>query len=189
MPRPFRAIRCIGLVLLLAACGDPYEFRPTRETIARSFSAYALTGTPIAYPTALATIALIPVRIDPSARFDVAFDIDGSGNVVIRTVRDVLGQELSFRRVGLQEMDIPFDSLFRAPNSGYRYDSLLTVAPGAVVAIQSQRPSDCAFEISELVYSKIVVDSVRPSERIIFFSGVVDPSCGFRSFLPGIPES
>jgi hypothetical protein len=35
----------------------------------------------------------------------------------------------------------------------------------------------------------LVVDSVHANEGLIFARATVDPNCGYRSFLPGIPTN
>ena len=59
--------------------------------------------------------------------------------------------------------------------------------PIQVVAIQAQT-SQCSLELSPYNYSKLVVDSVLPAIRAIYFRIGSDPNCGFRSFLPGVPS-
>ena len=175
--------------LVLTACGDPYDFGATQETYATTFSAYALNGTPVSYPTALITSQLLPVRADAGLAYDIAFDVDDDGNAVIYTIRELVG-DLSSRRVGLQQVtNVTYEALVKAPGSGYRYDSLLTVPEGGIVVVQAQRPSDCAYTASSIIYTKFVIDSIDQTERLLFMRGVTDRSCGYRSFLPGIPES
>lgn len=175
--------------LAVAGCGDPYDIGATQPTYASTFSAYALNGTPVSHPTALITSQLLPVRADANLAYDIAFDIDAGGNAVIYTIRELVG-DLSSRRVGLQQVTTQtFEELVKAPGSGYRYDSLLTVPEGGVVVVQAQRPSDCNYAISTVIYTKFVIDSIDQTERLLFMRGVTDRSCGFRSFLPGIPES
>lgn len=191
-PRVLPAPAVIALVTL-AACGDPYEITASRETVARAFSVYALNGTPVSVPTALLTTPqapLTPVRAEAGIGFDLAFDLDAQNRPVVYTSRWVLGENAA-QLVGLRVMDVPFDSVHRAPSGGYAYDSLLTAPPGTVFVVQAQRSRDCiaGIERSEFIYSKIQVDSVRIADRLIFMHGVSDPSCGFRSFLPGLPES
>ena len=190
MFRPLRASSLlVVLALVLAGCGDPYERIASQPTYAATFSAYALSGTPVSHPTALITSQLLPVRADAQLAYDIAFDLDAQGNAVIYTIRELVG-ELSARRVGLQHVtNQTYDELVKAPGSGYRYDSLLTVPEGGVVVVQAQRPSDCAYEVSSIIYTKFVIDSIDQAERLLFMRGVTDRSCGYRSFLPGIPES
>ena len=189
MFRPLRASSLLAVFALLSGCGDPYDVGATQPTYAATFSAYALNGTPVSHPTALITSQLLPVRADAQLAYDIAFDIDANGDAVIYTIRELVG-ELSARRVGLQHItNQTYAELVKAPGSGYRYDSLLTVPEGGVVVVQAQRPSDCAYQVSSVIYTKFVIDSIDETERLLFMRGVTDRSCGYRSFLPGIPES
>ena len=190
MFRAHRASLALAVfALALTGCGDPYDIGATQATYANTFSAYALNGTPVSYPTALITSQLLPVRADANLAYDIAFDLDADGNAVIYTVRELVG-DLASRRVGLQEItNQTFEELVKAPGGGYKYDSLLTVPEGGVVVVQAQRPSDCAYTVSNVIYTKFVIDSIDRDERLLFMRGVTDRSCGYRSFLEGIPES
>jgi hypothetical protein len=53
-----------------------------------------------------------------------------------------------------------------------------------LVRVQTQY---CQLEQSPEVYAKYIVDSIFPDERRIRLSGRVNPNCGFRSFLSGVP--
>jgi hypothetical protein len=125
-----------------------------------------------------------------SAEFDIAFDIDAGGKVVIYPLRRVVPPSpvQAGRRVGLQVVPGTFESVTEAPAKGYAYDSVaVTVGPGEVVAVQAQT-AQCSLELSPYNYSKIVVDSVIPAIQAIYVRIASDPNCGFRSFLPGIPS-
>jgi hypothetical protein len=43
----------------------------------------------------------------------------------------------------------------------------------------------CQYPYPSVVYGKLKVDSIVPARRAIFFQVVSDPSCGFRSLVPG----
>jgi len=188
---------------LLGACKDTTglkaQFRPAIDTL----TVYALSDTATArrdYPTAVITGARatnadghivarpIVVPIAASAEFDVAFDLDASGKVIMYPQRRIVSG-VTGRRVGLQIVPGSFESLTIAPSGGYQYDSVaVTVEPGQVVAIQAQT-TQCSVEISPYNYSKVVVDSVVPAINAIYFRIGSDPNCGFRSFVPDVVPS
>ena len=90
--------------------------------------------------------------------------------------------------VGLLKVPEVFDAVTLAPRQGYVFNDSLTVDPGEVVVVQTTVPRYCGFPYPQQMYAKFVVDSVKAADRAVYFRLVVDPSCGFRSFLPGIPR-
>ena len=179
-------------VLGLAACGDPTSIRATLSTVTDTLSVYPLTGTPLELPNALKTVASgfpFPrvVRATGELPFDVAFDMTAGGQLKLLPVR--LITPAVTRRVGIQTSDSAFATLSRAPRTGYEYDSVaVTFDVGETVVIETTESNYCFSDIGKTIFTKLVVDSVRPDKRI-FFRTVVDPNCGFRSFLPGVPGS
>jgi hypothetical protein len=91
--------------------------------------------------------------------------------------------EANVRQVGLQTVTTAYEQLTSAPRSGYIYDDPLIVAPGETVAIEAATP--CQYPYPQVVFAKLVVDSVNVVSRAIHFRAVTDPSCGFRSLVPG----
>jgi hypothetical protein len=71
--------------------------------------------------------------------------------------------------------------------SGYVTDTVLTLVAGDVVVIQATQPTLCDYPYPSLIYSKFIIDSIKPAARSIHLRAVTDPNCGFRSFSPGIP--
>lgn len=192
-----------------AACGNALGVRASLDVVTDTLSAFALTGTPLSFPVALATggrsarlsdaaIVGAPavVRLTGTVEFDVVFDIDAAGNVVVSPNRLIVPVQsgAAGRRVGLQRLTSAFDSVSAAPRNGYVYDSTAVAitprsagGPSQVLVIQAQT-INCSIERSPFIHSKLVVDSVS-SAREIFFRITTDPNCGFRSFLPGVPRT
>ena len=57
--------------------------------------------------------------------------------------------------------------------------------------VKSGEPLSQAFaeqNIASRIYTKVVVDSVKPATGSIFLRATSDPNCGFRSFGTGIPK-
>lgn len=190
----------------LAACGDPLGARASLSVATDTLVVYALSDPDASrrdFPTALltaATTAIVDgqVVIQPrvlsatgAGDFDVAFDIDGAGKVVVIPQRRIV-PGTGGRTVGLLRSAESFDALAQAPRGGYQFDSVaVAIDVGETLVLQTQ--TNACFNdsrgASPFLFSKLVVDSVQNSARAIFFRLVVDPNCGFRSFRPGVPEN
>ena len=173
-----------GLLLATAACGDPDELRARFETDGDTLVVYALTESPIGYPTALNTPFMQVLRAEGDLSFDVAFDIVGD-SVALIPVQLVIGADPG-RDVGIIDTTAVFDSVTIAPRRGYNDSTVTMVGRGEVAIIEAQS-SYCQFDFAQVVYSKLVIDDFDPVTREISFRILVDPNCGFRSFLPGVP--
>jgi hypothetical protein len=185
-------LAAISAVVGLNACGDPTNLQASLPTSVDTLSVFALSGTPAAYPSGLAILQGQPVRVDGFASFDVAFDIAPSGDAILYPVKLIVAAPGTSRPVGLQKVSGLFDAITQAPNTGYERDSALVMAPGQVVVIQSPHNASgdlCQFALNPNIFAKIVVDSVNTGSRLIYFQLGVDPNCGFRSFVTGIPTS
>ena len=187
--RQLAPVVAVAAAAFVAACGDPTSLKASLATQTDTLVSYALTGTPPGYPAALNTVFRSVVRIDANFNFDVAFDLDTAGNVRLIPVNMMGGIATSNRRVGIQKSDQLFEGLTRAPASGYTYDTVTVVKPGDAVSVQVTASDQCAFSISNLLYSRIGIDSVNSATRTIYFRTTHDPNCGFRSFLPGLPKN
>ena len=69
-----------------------------------------------------------------------------------------------------------------APRTGYVYDEPVVVEPGGVIAIEAQVP--CPYPYPQLIFSKLVVDSVKVAERAQ--DALVEIGRGQYSFSGGI---
>ena len=188
-PRKF-ALAIIASALGLSACGDPQGIVAQLPTIQDAYTVFALTGTPASFPSGINTYVRSAVRVDGNANFDVAFDLDATGKVLIYPVQKVVTTLSGGRQVGLRKVTGTFDANTIAPSGTY-LDSTVVAAPGEVVIVQSLRNgvSDaCQFDISPYIYTKLAVDSVVAANRSIFVKAILDPNCGFRSFETGIPK-
>jgi hypothetical protein len=187
-PRKF-ALALVASASMLTACGDPKLLQASLPTAQDIYTVFALTGTPAAYPSGINTYVRSAVRVDGNAAFDIAFDIDASGQAVIYPVQKIVSSLPTTRRVGLRRATQSFDSATIAP-SGTFADSVLTAKKGDVIFIQAQRNSSgdvCSFDLSPYIYSKLVIDSISVPTRTIVAETVVDPNCGFRQLTSGIP--
>jgi hypothetical protein len=180
------------VVVVMNACGDPTSIKANVTTSVDTLSVYALSGTPPSYPSGIAILSRQAVRVDGFAGFDVAFDIDESGEAVIYPVKLVVSSPGGSRPVGLQKISDSFENVVEAPKTGYQSDSAFVVAPGETVIIQSAHSTQgdlCQFAINPNIFAKVAVDSVNLASRILYLRLGLDPNCGFRSFAAGIPTS
>jgi hypothetical protein len=192
MKARFALLAAICSALVLSACGNPTNLRANLSTSTDSLTVWALSGTPPSYPSGVSLVGRQVVRVDGSASFDVALDIDASGHAVIYPVKLVVSTPGGGRPVGLQKVPGIFDSVTVAPKTGFETDSALVMAPGEVVTIQSPHNGSqdiCQFAISPYLYAKIVADSVNLASRTVFVRVGFDPNCGFRSLGVGVPTS
>ena len=184
------ATMCV--VVVLNACGDPTNLKATLPTVTDTLSLFALSGTPPSYPSGISLLGATAVRVDGFANFDAAFDINGSGNVVVYPVKLVVASPGGSRPVGLLKAAGTFQNVLEAPATGYQTDASVVLAPGETVVLQSVHNSSqdvCQFALSPYLYAKIGVDSVNLASRTIYLQLGLDPNCGFRSFVSGIPTS
>ena len=184
------ATMCVAVVL--NACRDITNLQATVPTSVDHLSVWALSGTPADFPSGVSMIARQSVRVDAFASFDVAFDIDTIGRVVIYPVKLVVSIPGGTRVVGMQRVNSSFATVFSAPTTGFEADSGLVMSPGQVVIVESPHNGSgdlCQFAISPNLYAKFSVDSVDRVSRMVFVRMGFDPNCGFRSFIAGIPTS
>lgn len=175
-----------GLVASAAACGDDNPFEASLPTTAdQALEVYALSGTAPELPTAYFAVSQTVMRVD-SLGFDVAFDITADGRIALYPVR-TLGQPLSARSIGIRvDSATPYASLVRAPTRGYVRDSVVTVPVGRTVVLETPFSGCSLYALSQVVYTKLIVDSANVGTRKIFFHAVNNPNCGFRSLRPGV---
>ncbi|MEP7381095.1 MAG: hypothetical protein ABI910_05375 [Gemmatimonadota bacterium] len=187
------AVVLVGVVGV-AACSDSLGLRASLAVRYDTLSAYGMTSTPISFPAAYSAGNGFVVRVDPGIAFDVAFDLPGNGSVQliparrISTTRQVGGVPTATQRVGLQLIKGSFESLTKAPTGGYAYDSTFVVAPGEAVVMELVSDA-CQYSLVQQIYAKLVIDSIVPARRQIYFRVIRDPNCGFRSLQPGVPKS
>ncbi|MBA4073032.1 MAG: hypothetical protein C0497_14535 [Gemmatimonas sp.] len=173
--------------LALSACDDPFKLKASYGNEPFVYSLYGISGTgPANAPAALDLVGRSPVRVDGNFKFDIAFDFDGRGKIVILPQKLVGTPITGSRTVALQRISGSYESVLLAPTKGWQLDSALSVLPGEVIGVRLTSAS-CVYQLSSEMYAKLVVDSVRTG-GLIFGRGVMNPNCGFKSFAEGIPE-
>ncbi|MBA3891443.1 MAG: hypothetical protein H0X64_13025 [Gemmatimonadaceae bacterium] len=194
MPATFRPLlAAAALTAAFTACSDPNAIEAQFAIVTDTFAVFSINDAPSGAPTAISLFASVngvpAVTAGPTFSFDFAVDAQGTGSVTLIPNSRVGNAMVRPHRVGLQVVPGTFDALTRAPASGYKYDSLLVITPGQVVAVQAFDPFACpvAF-LGTSIYGKLVVDSVRTGPTRVFFRSTVDPNCDFRSLLPGVPK-
>jgi hypothetical protein len=195
MPRStFLALASLAILGSSAACNDPTRANATEEVRTDSLELFAFNGSSPRAPSAIAIFDRSARTLSAAGNtastvnFDVAFDIDAQGRAILYPARLVLGSFVGTQRVGIQTVGGSFESVTRAPTSGYRYDSA-TVAPvGSTVVVEVTDPI-CGFSyLGTTIFGKIAVDSVLPEQRRLRVRLASDPNCGFRSLAPGLPK-
>ena len=185
VPLPLAAL---GVLVVVGACKDPTSLQARFVTLTDTAVVYALSGTPVAYPSALNIPFHSAVRVDGNLTFDVALDLNANGDPLVYPLKLVASAFGTTRQVGLLRSDTTFEGIDRAPGGGYGYDSVVVAPKGTPVLLQVTT-SYCQLDLSRILYAKIVVDSVDLATRSMVVRMVVNPNCGFRSFLPGIPRN
>lgn len=146
-----------------------------------------MTGAPLNYPTVLVVYNNIVLRPDPSATFDLGFDIDGAGRLQVIPVSKIVTPLAQSRVIGFTLPTAGYDAITEAPRTGWVFDETQTLDVGDVFIVRVSTQS-CAFDISQEIYAKFRVDSIFPAERRARLSGRINRNCGFRSFEDSIPK-
>ncbi len=178
--------------IFLAACKDNTGIQANLPVTTDTLVAYALTGTPASLPSGLAVTYRSTVRVDATGSFDVAFDLDSQGHIIVSPARAIVNQlSGTVPLVGIQTSTLSFDAITSAPGGYYRPDTAVVVSPGQafVLLVTRATPSQtCQITPSPHVYAKVVIDSVQAATtRAIYLRTTVDPNCGYKSFAPGFP--
>jgi hypothetical protein len=179
----------LGAAILVAgasACGpaNSSTFLNAFDTL----TIYAINGTSAQQPSALDMASASAIVPSGACQFDFAFDINAADSAVAYPVKFIctdLGA--ATRKTGLQRSALAFDAVQYAPTQGYQFDSAMVMIPGQTILIASLAPG-CVTFADPAVYGKLVLDSVNVQNRTIHLRADIDPNCGYRSFLPGLPK-
>ena len=183
------ALAAAGLAIFGVACSDFTGVPASLPTLTDSGTVYALNGAPPGAPTALHVFSGTLLPATAAFVFDIAFDIDAAGHVLLIPQSVVATGLSSSHKVGLLRVSGSFDELTAAPKTGYVADTTLITNPGQVVAIQSSDPNACGISITgSTLYGKVVVTAIDVVQKTLSVRFAVDPNCGFYSFAPGVPK-
>jgi hypothetical protein len=179
---------------LVAACGDdvdPFAPRATAETAQFTFVVHPLSGD-ATQPAAIDLAgqrAVRPAIIGGSIlNFDIAFDVDAQGRVLLHPPARVAVPPTGAPRTGFQTAGGGFDAITIAPRGGYTFDSTTVVAVGQAVIVEA---SAATCNTTYPMHAKMVIDSLGPASaagRLLYGRVRVNPNCGFRSLQPGLPK-
>jgi hypothetical protein len=172
----------------IGACTGPANFAGLSQNATQPFFVHALTGSPFGAATAIAFSTKSVTRVDGTFSFDVAFDINGQGFVVLLPPELVGDNPAGNRLVGIIGRLGSYDNITEAPLSGYTVDSVTMLAQGQAVAVQAQETSCSAQNPgAPYLYAKIVIDSIDYKGRGIYGRAMIATDCGYRQLIPGIP--
>jgi hypothetical protein len=189
--RPRTSLIALAAVTIIAgtACGTLTGIPASLPTVTDSGVVYAINGAPPGAPSALHLYSGTLLSADANFTFDVAFDINAAGNVVILPQRAVASGLASTHTVALQTVNGTFEALDHAPKSGYRADTAVVTQANQLVVVQSQDPNACSTSLTgTTIYAKIIVTSIDPVSRKLTIRYSTDPNCGFYSFASGLPK-
>jgi hypothetical protein len=179
-------LTALAALTIVAACEDPFEITASSPNIDATFEVWAITGSPSAYPSGVLLPQAAVVRLDAAGSFDLAFDIDQDGRVKVLPVSSVVSPVTGTRQIFFQRTSLAYNQIIDAPRDGWVADSVLLINPGQAFLVRATTQF-CQFSTLQDIYARILVDSVIESERRIKMSARVNPNCGFRAFVSGIP--
>jgi len=172
--------------LACGALGAPAAQYPTTET---SPTVYALNGSAPATPAGLDFLTGGAVTVDASFLFDVALDIDSSGNIVVYPARRVANGLATGTSIGLQKVSASYENYTQATKNGYVFDSVLVVPVGTVVAVDVLSTVTCTvYSLGASYFAKFIVDSINASQRAMYTRVLTDPNCGYIELTSGLPK-
>lgn len=178
-------LRILALVVsttALIACGDPLRPQASIPTQDATLNVFALTGTPVALPTAINLFLQRAVRAEPANAYDVVFDIIDEQPVLLPPT--AIG---AFGRAGLQRATGTFETITEAPRTGYNESDPLPIAVGDLVIVRASASQFCFGGITPYIHAKMEITAIREADRGFTVRMRVNPNCGFRSFADGIP--
>ena len=178
----------VACMAVVSACDAPKVAPGRSNNSTQVFFVHARSGSPLASSTAILLAARAATRVDGSFGFDVAFDIDSKGYVLVLSPQVVGQNPAGNKLVGVITNIGLYNDITEAPLSGYTLDSAVAVRAGQAFVVQSQEPL-CASSNPSLpyLYAKMVIDSVDYPHRGIYGRALITGDCGYRSLIPGFP--
>jgi hypothetical protein len=182
----FAALVALASAAAIAACSASYTLPPaTNAPDSGTVTLWALTGTPLALPSAYDFLTTPPVLVftDRTSALDFAFDITADSvhdTSAVLLPRGALGLSLDG---GLQISTQPYDSITMAPTGGYQ-DSLPVKLVVGTVVLAASRAETCNFGYVYPLYGKLRITAIDFVARSVTFAILVDQNCGYRSLKP-----
>jgi len=182
-----RLLPLLALWLVASGCDDPFQLTARQVNQDKLFEVWAISGSSPTLPSSIVVPTGTATRLDASGSFDVAFDLDSAGRVVVLPVSRVVQPLVGTRVVALQRASGVYNTILEAPKDGWVDDSALVVSPGATF-FAKVTTLYCQYELRQQVYAKFFVESADPVSRKITLLARINPNCGFRSLADGLPE-
>lgn len=176
----------VGLVSL-AACGDPLEpvLIPVPDE-PRTVDLVPFSGGALTESSAFDVITATGVRTDQLGGWDFVFDVLPAGTATLWPRGSVVSDEDPMD-AGLRVLDVEFDAVREAPESGYTKIDPVPISVGDVIAVQSRRdPSYGSIRCRR--YGKIEIMALDTSAGTLTFRHLVNPNCEKRNLVPGAEE-
>ena len=174
---------------LLAGCGNPNDLPDaTIPNVELTATLSALTGTPVARPSAYSVADATTVRSDQGGAFDFAFNIDASGQAVLLPLA-VLGLGVQTgTNAGFIKVDQTFEAIESAPLNGYVTADTIHTAVGERYVVRSRV---VCSGLGLPKYGKIESTEINPAPeaRTVTFRVLTDDNCGYRGLAPDIPTN
>lgn len=172
------------------ACSDFTGVPASLSTLSDSGTVYALNGAPTGAPSALHAYSGTLIPADANFVFDIAFDLDASGGIRILPQRAVASGLATSHAVALATVPDSFEAVTSVPRAlAFRADTALVVQRNQTVIAQVTDATACSYSLTgSTLFAKFVIRSINRDARTMQIKYVVDPNCGFRSFLPGVPK-
>jgi hypothetical protein len=182
---------------LLAGCNDDAILTQiaTTENATSSGYVYAISGTPpemsAAYDMVTNSLVRPVVQSDGSVNFQIVFDIDDQGRVLLIPVQNIApippAPVTGAPSVGIAKSATPYDLITKAALSGYVFDSVAYAAAGDTFYLELPQ-AGCVY--GEPYYGKLAIDSVIVAERRLVVRAMTNRNCGgYRSLTAGLPTN
>jgi hypothetical protein len=172
-------------LLATVACSDSSGLPdPTFPNEERTVTLYALTGTPVATPSAYAIHGNQRVRTDVSQDFDFAFSVNESDGRPVFVPRAVLGIEPNATlQPGLMPSSLTFEGITEAPSNGYITVQVVPIAVGDRFLVRGR--ITCTIGVPK--YAKLEVVAIDTA-RTVTFRVLTNDNCGYKGLQPGLPD-
>lgn len=174
------ALATLLAVLPLAACDDSFNQPQPLPSEPTTVSLADFRTGQLGEATAFQLSGGRTVQPNQTSDWDFVFWVTDGGDPQFRP-RDMIVSGDS--NAGLAPVDVGFDALEEAPESGYRTNEPVAADSGAVYAVRSRQ--DPRLGLTCRRFAKIRVTSVNTEAGTVTFDHLVNPNCQSRNLLPG----
>lgn len=176
--RDLRLIFLFTACALTTVCGDPFQpilsaIPDARETMLIDFE-----GGDLVDPAAYDMFTGSAVRTDQTNAWDFVFRLDADLGPVLVPRSDFLDEEST---AGLQEADLPFETLDEAPADGYTTDVPVPIREGMVFTVISRKSPQTSVRCR--LFGKLEVKSIEGTPAQVTLNAVVNPNCERRELI------